>query len=270
MILSTGRFLRVEAIVPESSARWRGAVPVACGLGGITISAWGPRLPAIKADLGIGTGTIGLLLAGVTVGSILGLLGSTPLLHRLGGRRAILAALLLIAAAMTLLGVALIAGSLPLVAFGFVTAGAGIGALDVLINVEGAAVERVAGRTLMPMMHAAWSVGAAVGSGIGAAGAPPGIHAPPDAPSRDRAARLRHWLHGWLDWRLLLIGLVMLGVELGEGSANSWITPAVRTDHGQSAAGAALFFTAFAELDALTRIFAGPVVDRLGRTRTVR
>ena len=76
----------------------------------------------------------------------------------------ILAALLLIAAAMTLLGVALIAGSLPLVAFGFVIAGAGIGALDLLINVEGAAVERVAGRTLMPRMHAAWSVGAWIGS----------------------------------------------------------------------------------------------------------
>jgi MFS family permease len=111
----------------------------------------------------------------VTVGSILGLLGSTPLLHRLGGRRAIRAALLLIAAAMTLLGVALIAGSLPLAAFGFVTAGTGIGALDVLINVAGAAVERVAGRTLMPRMHAAWSVGAAVGSGIGAACAALGI-----------------------------------------------------------------------------------------------
>src|SRR3984885_7684388 len=282
MILSTGRFLRVEAIVPASSARWRRAVTVAFALGGITISAWGPRLPGIKAGLGLGTGTLGLLPACVTVGSILGLLGSTPLLHRLGGRRAILAALLLIAA------------SLPLVAFGFVTAGAGIGALDVLINVEGAAVERVAGRTLMPRMHAAWSVGAAVGSGIGAACAalgispaaqligeavvivaaawwttaaiPPGNHAPADAPARDRPAPLRHWLHGWLDWRLLLIGLVMLGVELGEGSANSWLTLAVRTDHGQSAAVAALFFTAFAAGEALTRIFAGPVVDRLGRT----
>ena len=48
-----------EAIVPASSARWRRAVTVAFGLGGITISAWGPRLPGIKADLGIGTGTIG-------------------------------------------------------------------------------------------------------------------------------------------------------------------------------------------------------------------
>jgi MFS family permease len=62
----------------------------------------------------------------------------------------------------------------------------------------------------------------------------------------------------------------MLGCELGEGSANSWLTLAVRTDHGQPTAVAALFFTAFAVSEGITRIFAGPVVDRLGRARTVR
>ena len=167
-----------------------------------------------------------------------------------------------------------------------------------LINVEGSAVERTAGRTLLPSMHAAWSIGAAVGSGIGAAcaalsitpatqllgeavlivaaafwvaaGIPPGQHGPAEGPPQDRAARLRQWLRGWLDWRLLLIGVVMLGCELGEGSANSWLTLAAHSDHGQSAAVAALFFTVFAASEGLTRLFAGPVVDRLGRVRTVR
>jgi AcrR family transcriptional regulator len=279
-------------------ARWRWAVTAAFGLGGIAISAWGPRLPAIKASLGIGTATIGLLLAGVTVGAILGLLASTPVLHWLGGRRGIAGALLLIAAAMTIMGLALIAGSVPLLAVAFAIVGLGIGTLDVLINVEGSAVERAAGRTLMPMMHAAWSIGAAVGSGIGAACAalgvspaaqmiaeavlivaaglgtasriPDGRHEPADQPPQDRGARLRQWLRGWLDWRLLLIGVVMLGVELGEGSANNWLTLAVRNDHGQTAAVAALFLTVFAAGEALARIFGGPLVDRLGRVRTIR
>jgi hypothetical protein len=65
-------------------ARWRWTITTAFGLGGMTVSAWGPRLPAIKADLRIGTVTIGLLLAGVTVGAILGRLASTPVLSRLG------------------------------------------------------------------------------------------------------------------------------------------------------------------------------------------
>jgi MFS family permease len=149
------------------------------------------------------------------------------------------------------------------------------------------------------MMHAAWSVGAAVGSGIGAACAALGIapsaqfialgivvavatlamaraipaaapetaEAPPKPPV---AVRVRQWLRGWLDIRLLIIGVVMLGVELGEGSANTWLTLSVKDDHGQTAAIAALFFTIFAVSEAVTRIFGGPVVDRLGRVATIR
>jgi MFS family permease len=282
-------------------------VTAAFGLGGVTISTWGPRLPAVKADLGVGTATLGLLLAGGTVGAILGLLASTPVLHRLGSRRAVGGAILLIAAALSVMGLALIVNSVPLIAVAFVITGTGIGTLDVLINVEGAAVERAAGRTLMPSMHAAWSIGAAVGSGIGAGcaalgispaaqfigeavliaaaafvvapGIPRGEHAPavqaPASQARatqapDRWAALRHWLRGWLNWRLLLIGVVLLGVELGEGSANSWLTLAVRNNHGQTAAVAALFFTAFATCEGLTRIFAGPLVDRLGRVRSIQ
>ena len=288
----------VVTIERSTLARWRWTVTAAFGLGGIALSTWGPRLPAIKAGLGIDTATIGLLLAGVTVGAILGLLASTPVLHRLGSRRAIAGALLLIAAAMTVMGLALIAGSIPLLAVAFAIVGLGIGVLDVLINVEGSAVERAAGRTLMPMMHAAWSIGVAVGAGIGAAcaalgvspaaqfiaeavliaaaalgmaaGIPGGRHVPAGEPPQDRGAKLRQWLRGWLDLRLLLIGVVMLGVELGEGSAGNWLTLAVRNGHGQAAAVAALFATAFAASEAITRIFGGPIVDRLGRVRTIR
>ena len=62
----------------------------------------------------------------------------------------------------------------------------------------------------------------------------------------------------------------MLGAELGEGSAGNWLTLAAYNGHGQTAAVAALFVTAFAAAEALTRIFGGPIVDRLGRVRTIR
>jgi len=124
---------------------------------------------------------------------------------------------------MAVMGLALIAGSVPLVAASFVIIGLGIGTLDVLINVEGSAVEQAAGRTLMPMMHAAWSIGAAVGSGIGAACA-----------------------------------------ALGITPSAQFIAEAVLI------AAAALFVTAFAVGEALARIFGGPIVDRLGRVRTIR
>jgi MFS family permease len=288
-----------SAVGKQALARWRWAVTSAFALGGVAGSTWGPRLPAIKASLGVGTATIGLLLAGVTVGAIAGLLASPVFQRLLGARHAMAGALLFISAALGVMGLALAMGSVPLLAVAFVITGAGIGVLDVLINVEGSAVEQAVGRTLMPMMHAAWSIGAAAGSGIGAAcaalnitpaaqfageaaviaasafavaaGIPRGRReSAPAGEKRSRAAALRQWLRSWADWRLLLIGVVMLGCELGEGGANSWLTLAARNDHGQTATVAALFMTTFAVCEALTRLCAGPIVDRLGRVRTTR
>ena len=231
---------------------WRNAIICAFGLGGITVASWGPRMPAIRAELAVGTGTIGLLLACSTVGSIAGLLVARFALHRLGGRGAVLSALLVMAAALAVMGVGVTSGSAAVVAVGFATVGFGLGNLDVSINVEGAAVERRAGRTLLPLMHAAWSGGAAVGAGIGAlcaaTGVKPGVQflllavlvaaaglvivrsIPAEAPqeAEERVAepwrtRLRRWMHGWSDRRLLLIGIVLFGVEFGEGSANNWL-----------------------------------------------
>jgi MFS family permease len=167
-----------------------------------------------------------------------------------------------------------------------------------MINVQGSAVERESRKTLMPLMHAGWSVGAVVGSGIGAAAAAldvafewqfvgeavvlaiaalVAVRFLPAIVAQDASlvrapvgARIRGWLRGWTDWRLLLIGVVMLGVELGEGTANSWLTLAVRDDHHQTDAVAALFFTAFAIGESGARILGGPLVDRVGRVNAVR
>lgn len=280
--------------------RWRTAIVIAFGLGGITLSTWGPRLPAIADALRIGPGGIGLLLAGVTVGSVSGLLLSTPLLGRLGSRRAIGAVLATIAVGLVIVGCSAdLLRSVPLIAVGFVLVGLAIGAFDVMINVEGAALEAAARRTLMPFLHAAWSGGAALGSGIGALcaglGIPPsaqftgeatliavaavalpraipaGAHPTDEAtPGEPIGRRLAGWLRRWADGRLLLIGLVMLGAELGEGSANAWLTLATERQHGQAPAVAALFFTVFAISEAIARVLGGPLVDRLGRVRTTR
>jgi MFS family permease len=278
--------------------RWRWSVTAAFGLGGIAVSTWGPRLPAIKSSLGIDTATIGLLLGTITVGAILGLLASTVIRNRCGSRRSLGGALLVIAFAMSMMGLGLLLGAIVLVAVAFVMVGFAIGVLDVIINVEGSAIEQNAGRTLMPGMHAAWSIGAVVGSAIGAAcaalditptvqfiaegvliaaagfviapGIPYGNRASASENVKNRREKLRLFLSGWLDVRLLLIGVVLLGVELGEGSAGNWLTLAVHKDHGQTVAVAALYFTAFASGEALARIFGGSVVDRLGRVRTIR
>lgn len=268
-------------------------------LGGLSVSTWGPRLPSIRHDLGVGDAAIGLALAGVTVGSIAGLIASSALLSWLGNRRAVLGSLAVVAVGVGLVGVAAgVVHTLPLTAVGFALVGFGVGSVDVMINVEGAALERASTRTLMPLMHAGWSAGAIAGAGIGAACAalrvdfawqfvaeavliaatasiavtflPRAIQAEDAGPRPPVRTRVVLWLSGWRQGRLLLIGLVMLGVELGEGSANSWLTLAVRDGHGQPDAIAALFFVAFAAGETLARVFGGRLVDRVGRVRTVR
>jgi MFS family permease len=148
-------------------------------------------------------------------------------------------------------------------------------------------------------MHAGWSGGAAIGAGIGAACAAAGLgpgtqflllaalvtgvglliarDIPAETPEEDAALeavpwrlRVRRWLQGWNDRRLLLIGLVLLGVEFGEGSANNWLSLAARQGHHQTAAVAALFLTLFAVSEASARVAAGPLVDRVGRVRMLR
>ena len=268
-------------------------------LGGITVSTWGPRLPSIREALKLGDGVIGLVLAGVTVGAIAGLGASSALLSWLGSRRAISGALWLIAFGIAVIGVgAGILLSLPLTIVAFVCVGFGIGSLDVMINVQGAAFERAARTTVMPLLHAAWSAGAIVGSGAGAASAalkidfqwqfvteaivitaaasivvrflPADIHAEKAAEKQPTGRRVYQWLRRWGDWRLLLIGLVMLGVELGEGTSNSWLTLAVRDGHHKPDAIAAFFFTVFAIGETVARVVGGPLVDRIGRVQSVR
>ena len=283
----------------RATTRWRNAVMTGFALGGVTVSTWGPRLPQLRADLGIGDASIGVVLAGVTVGSTGGLLASAAVLGRLGSRRAVRTMLWLVAVGIATIGLgAGVVHSVPAAAVGFVLVGFGIGGVDVVLNVEGAAVERAAGRTLMPLMHAAWSAGAIAGAGIGAGSAALGLPVavqftaeavliavaaavavrflpatettPPASERPPVGERVRAWLGGWQDGRLLLIGMVMLGVELGEGTANSWLTLAVRDGHQRTDAVAALFFVAFAAGETLARVVGGPLVDRLGRVRTVR
>ena len=283
----------------RSVASWRNAILAAFGLGGITVTTWGPRLPTLRADLGAANGTIGIVLSGVTIGALTGLGCSSTILGKLGARRGILGALWLVALGIATIGVgAGVAHALLPTAVGLVGVGVGIGALDVMVNVEASGIEIAVGRTRMPLMHAAWSAGAIVGAGIGAGSAALGLpvqwqfvgeavligvaasvltraiprHAPPVSREepRDVLERVRGWARQWSDWRLLLIGVVMLGVEMGEGSANNWLSLAVRDDHHQTDAVAALFFVVFATGETLARALGSPLVDRVGRTIAVR
>ncbi len=63
---------------------------------------------------------------------------------------------------LALVGAGLLAGSVALTVPGLFLAGLGIGTWDVAMNVEGADVERQLGRSIMPRLHAGFSLGTAL------------------------------------------------------------------------------------------------------------
>ena len=129
---------------------------------GFGTAAWAPLVPYAKDRLGINAGVLGLLLLCLGVGSMIAMPLAGALAARLGCRRVIWAAGLLVAVALPFLATAESAALLGTALFVF---GAGFGGLGVAINVQAVIVEKAAGRPLMSGFHALFSVGGIVGSG---------------------------------------------------------------------------------------------------------
>ncbi len=283
---------------------WRNAVFAVFVLSGLALATWVARIPGVRDDLGLGKdpSAVGLLILGMSVGAILGLVVSSPALVRFGPHKGMAGALTIAAVGMALLGLgSTVFHAVPLVAVGLILLGFGNGMLDVMMNVEGTAVEREIGKTLMPLMHACFSLGTVIGAGIGAAAAALHIAVawhllgvavvlvvgiliairfiPREAELGDEAdekqripfgERMRSALAVWADWRLILIGVVMLGMAFGEGSANDWISLAVVDGHDQTNATGAIVFGVFVAAMTVGRVAGGPVVDRIGRVNAIR
>ncbi|WP_308466850.1 MFS transporter [Rathayibacter soli] len=281
---------------------WRNAVFVIFVLSGLALASWVARIPGVRDDLQLTTEGVGLLLLCLSIGAILGLSVSAPILARLGARRGILCGLGLVALGMVLIGIGTtIVPLIPLVAIGLALLGFGNGAVDVMMNVEAATVERQLGKTIMPLMHACFSLGTVIGAGIGAAAAGlnipvawhlfamaallvvatlaatrfiPRVHELGDdetpAEKLGWRARLADNLSVWRDWRLILIGVVMLGMAFTEGSANDWIALATVDGHHQDNATGALVFGVFVAAMTVGRVVGGPLVDRIGRVWAIR
>lgn len=150
--------------------RWRTAIFAIFFASGLSIATWASRMPEIKAGLGIDNAQVGLLLLAGGAASILGVWLAAVVLARFGARRGMLAAMLVFAAGIALIGVGTdAAADSVVVVIGLVLWGFGNGNVDVMMNVEGSAIEKHAGRTILPLFHAFFSLGTVAGAGAGVA-----------------------------------------------------------------------------------------------------
>lgn len=147
-------------------AAWRNALFVVFGACGIAIASVAARIPTISLALSLNSAGVGLLLSGMAVGSIVGLVASGHVVSIFGARRTIIASYstLVVSLAVAGFGVA-VWGSFALSFAFLIVLGAAMGTCDVAMNVSGAANERAIGRTVMPLYHAAFSLGTVAGAG---------------------------------------------------------------------------------------------------------
>ncbi len=282
--------------------RWRTAIFAIFLASGLSIATWASRVPAIKVELGVDNIQIGLMLLGAGIASIAGLSLATPVLARFGARTGMLGAILVFAAGVALIGVGTdVLQSYAFVVVGLVLFGLGNGAVDVMMNVEGAAIEKQVGKTILPLFHAFFSFGTVIGAGLGALAVALGlnvlVHTSVMAvviaviavvthamvPAREIAmdpaddADRRHWrerlhtaLSAWREPRTYALGVIMLGMAFAEGGANDWLALGMVEGHGSTQAVGALGLTVFSISMTIVRVLGGPLVDRFGRVATLR
>jgi MFS family permease len=139
---------------------------------GTLFGTWAARIPAIKDDLDLSEGVLGLSLLCSTLGSLLAMPLVGALVAREGSRRAMLQAVVAYAALLPCIALApnvwALAGTLLLF-------GASLGALDVAMNSHGLEVERRYPEPIFSSFHAGWSFGGLAGATVGALAAWGGV-----------------------------------------------------------------------------------------------
>lgn len=285
-----------QAAVPlekVSTLWWRFAIFAMFGGNGLAIGTWASRTPATAEALDLGLAHMGVLITTIPLGALLGLLASSHVLEALGERRTAIAAQVVGMLSFAAFGlVAVLTGSPFIGAPLLVLYGVGISVTNIVINLEAASSDRVTGRTLMPLFHAAFSVGAVVGAALGAVGSalhvPISIHFPVIAAimlaivlsvvrflpelreSHTEPPTFAERMKVWVEPRTLLVGFIVLTASFSEGTANNWLSLAMVTGRRWEPELGAISVTVFAVAMVAGRVGGGWLVDRFGRVAALR
>jgi len=140
-----------------------GATRKAFFIAGFTLAAWAPLIPLAKDRMMADNGTMGLVLLTFGFGSLLMMPLSGMLAARFGCRLIFTTAVGLVVATLP----ALVLTDEPIfLATSLFIFGAGIGTMDVVVNIHAVRVEKLAERPIMSGFHALFSIGGIAGSGI--------------------------------------------------------------------------------------------------------
>ncbi|TCC34301.1 MFS transporter [Kribbella speibonae] len=259
------------------------------GLNGFAVGMWVVHIPSIEQKTGITHSTLGLLLLVLGGAAFIGMQVAGPLVDKLGQRR-------LVPAAGILLGIALFGPGLATnwwtLGLTLILVGFGNGSIDVGMNAQAVVVERGYPRPIMAAFHAMWSIGGAIAAVIGAATLRADVPTEvtlalsgllciaialaasrflleatvPDEEDADDGAP-REKPPAKLVWAL---GALAFGLMLSEGVANDWAALHFRDILDTSVSTAAFAYGAFAVAMTVGRFLTDRVAAVVGPAAIVR
>ncbi|MDQ2848584.1 MAG: MFS transporter [Actinomycetota bacterium] len=283
-------------ITRRQGRAWTAAVFAVFAIDGLSLSSWMVRIPAVRDLLGASTLSMGLLVVGLSCGSMVGLGSSSHLIARFGAKHTMTVASLTMLVGLAFAGVGTTFPSYSAILIGLFVFGLGTSTTDVAMNLSGAANERVMGRTLMPLFHALFSLGTVGGAGLGALAARVALpvvwhlaivaivgvvslsiavrHVQPESLSVEddghQSTSWRERIAVWKQSATLLIGLIMLGMAFAEGAAGDWLALAMVDKRGTTNAGGAVIYGVFVAAMTVGRVVGVPALDRFGRVPVLR
>jgi MFS family permease len=271
------------------------AVTVVFLLTGVVAGVWAARIPEIKAHLHLSAGILGLALLGPAVGAVLAMAVVGPLLVKVKPRRIVGVMFIPLGSLLCVLSFVRSPWQLFATLLGW---GAAMGAIDVAMNTEAAALQDLVGRRIMSRFHAAYSLGGLAGAGGGAVAAATGMSVTVNfsivgslvlvfgvvassafsrTPVRSELASTSLVLKPGrlprrpkLSWSLVALSTIALGCFLAEGAVNNWSAIYLHSSLKAGAGLAAVAYTAFSCAMAAGRLVGDHLAERFGPVRLVR
>ncbi|MEU3342409.1 MFS transporter [Streptomyces sp. NPDC006668] len=264
---------------------------------GFQYATWASRIPALKERLDLSAGEVGLLLVVTGAGAVASFPLITFLMQRLGARSvALLSGLSLVAVLLVLA----VAPNYPTALVIVCADGVAVGCLNVAMNAQGAALEKVHGRTAMTQLHATFSAGsflaALLSSGVTAltpdiaphfavaavillvllAYARPRLlaeevsEASSGEPVAEQEEGKRRRRFTRLTLAVLWLGCAMVFAEVVEGSMNDWSALYLKDIAHASPQVAPLGIAVISSVMVVARLFGDGWRSRWGDARVVR
>jgi len=276
-----GSVAATSRLIPDR--RQQASTRAAFFIAGFALSAWAPLIPFAKDRAGIDEATLGLLLLCFGAGSLAGMPLAGALTTRFGCRAVVATATILICIALPVLAHTV---SIPVLATALLVFGAGIGAVDVAMNIQAVIVERASGQAMMSGFHGMFSVGGIAGAlgvsallflGTSPLAATIGVVAVIVAllagfgrrlltHTGQHSGKLLVWPRGPV---LIISGLCCI-LFLVEGAMLDWSAVFLTTRRGVAPAQAGFGYAAFAATMTLGRLNGDRFVQALGGSRVLR